>query len=339
MVQKLNPFHQQLWRSPQSVQIGLGESAVVLEQVSANQQRFIDALRHGFADSQLAAVANQTKLPFLQAQELLARLDSVLLDPVLFDPGAEANQQAIWRDADTAGSGPTPEYIRASLDRSASGAAILRGRAKRRVLVAGVDTTSLYTAQLLLRSGVGNLLVRPVLRSALLDHGASPADLTNIELAKASTFREVALVVHSGQQVLDPKDYRHWISHSIPQLGICYQPTGVQVSSVRRPLENGCFRCEHLENCDADPEWAVLAAQLLTSELRFDDSPTISVASGLAAHQALRWLDQLGGFEGNPPNEDFGYRFSSVTGQVSQVPQTRHKDCDCLQLAQQLKIA
>ncbi len=334
MTHKLNPFHQQLWRSPQQLQIGIGDGAVVLNQVTANQQRFIDALRHGFADSQLPAVAKQTKVPFLQAQELLARLDGLLLDA---STGLSENLD--WNQAVTSDRLQSPELVRASLDRSALGQAVIRARGERTVVIPGRCATAYLLAQLMERSGVGRILVHPEVRSALLDLGSNQSVLKNLELAKPSSLRSVDLVFHIGQQVIDPREYRHWIAMGIAQLGIAFQPTGVSVSSVRRPLDNGCLRCEHLFACDFDPAWAVLAAQLLTCELKFDDAATRSTAAGLASHQAIRWLDGLGGFVESSSMPSLGYRFSSVSGAVTQLEERRHDDCDCLDLAQQLKVA
>lgn len=334
MTRKLNPFHQQLWRSNNSIQLGLGDSAVVLEAVTANQQRFINALQHGFAESQVEAIANQVKLPYLQAQELLAKLDGLLLED---SPALAENLD--WNQATVQVVDQSPELVRASLDRSALGQAVLRERANRSVLITSGDITSHVLVQLLAQSGVGQIWVRPSVRSAMLDTGIGVGVIKNLDQARASTLRAVDLVLHSGQQVIDPRTYRHWIGMGLAQLGIAFQPTGVTVSAVRRPLENGCLRCEHLENCDADPEWGVLAAQLLTSQLRFDDTSTRSVAAGLASHQSLRWLDQQGGFSGSVPPEDYGYRFSSVSGSVTRLEQRRHPECDCLELAKQLKVA
>ena len=68
MVLKINPQQQAVWRSPQSMQIGLGDNRVILDELTPAQEKLIAALFLGIADNQLEAIANQSKLDLASAK-------------------------------------------------------------------------------------------------------------------------------------------------------------------------------------------------------------------------------------------------------------------------------
>lgn len=345
MALKLNPHHQLLWHSPSTLQIGTDSRSVVLPQLTAEQERFIDALYFGIAPNQLAALTKQIKLPAQQAQQLLDQLRPLLQQPT--DDTCAFGLPGLPPDP---AQPQYPETVWASLQHSVNGQAVLNQRAKRVVQLDKLDSTGLLAMLALAAAGVGTLvsLDHGVVTQAdtgpngypegLIGHSRTSAAslilqatwpasrLVATNQLRPSQLDSLDAVLFLAQQVIDPKRYGPWAARGIAHQTLIFDATGVEVSPVLRPGTTACLNCQHLHRGQNQQHWAVVSSQLLTSSLRFDHTANRFIGIGLAVQVLIGWLDELGGFGSHA---DHGFRYTSQDGQLEQVAWHRNQACPC----------
>ena len=355
MARRLNPYQQLLWRNPNTAQIGLGPSAVTLAGVTKEQQRFIDALYYGFGESQVDAMAAQSKLPSDQAEALLAQLEPMLIE----DHGAGQRRGKLELGSNPSGLA-LGELVRASLLRGYDGQSVLAARHSDVIYLESLDKTGLLLCQVLAAAGVGYFIIgdadtvsrtdlgndgyprgllgqdRIDAAQRILDAIGGTAKLVPLKGIRTSQLHKVTLAIFSAQQVIDPKPIDRWVKRGTPLLGITFESEGATVSAVLRNNFNGCFRCEHLNRSTLDAHWPEISSQLLASELRFDDAVTRSVAVGLAAQNALAFLDTQNGFGETDSN---GMVYRTETKSLVAKPYQWNSTCDCRALLEQMEVA
>jgi hypothetical protein len=353
MVLKLNSHHQIIWRSPETMQIGLGRSSVTLPNLSNEQERFIDALGVGIANNQVDAVAKQNKLPSEQAHELLLKLQPLLLQapPPATLPKRFAPKPGEPDFEPKSASQGFAEIIRASLIHQTDAELVLRERSLRVVHVENLDKIGLLLLDGLAAAGVGTVVTHDGEDVGASDIGTDgyPAgllgysrfDAANLivessqtetrlvrgESLKARQLDRVDTAILAGQQVLNPKSYSRWISRQVPHLSLIFDTDGFVVSPLVRAGKTACLYCKHLWQQTRDPDWPVISAQLLTSKQTFDDVATRLVGCGLALQNALWTIDAIGGFRTAGGSQ--GYRYDLATGEVRTEPWQPHPDCAC----------
>lgn len=87
MVLRLDPVVPLVWRTPDSVQLGIDPPYAVLDDVTEGVERLLSALRAGISESGWAMLARQAGVPPERTRELLERLDPFLLRPEAPRPG------------------------------------------------------------------------------------------------------------------------------------------------------------------------------------------------------------------------------------------------------------
>ncbi|MFM5904793.1 MAG: hypothetical protein ACKORF_01650 [Micrococcales bacterium] len=354
MVLKLNSHQQVLWRSPETMQIGLGDSQVTLQNVTSGQERFIDALSVGIANNQVDAVAKQSKLPAEQARELLSRLQPLLLQPAppLTLPKRFAPKPGEPDFEPTAPAQAFTEVIRASLNHQVEAQLVMNERALRVVHIDSLDKTGLLLLDGLAAAGVGTVVThdselvgatdlgpdgfptglaghtRFDAASLILEASQTSTRLVRGEKLKDRQLDRVDLAVLVGQQVLNPKRYSRWVNRQVPHLSLIFTTDGLEVSPVVTSGKTACLYCQHLWAQQRDSDWPVISAQLLTSSLVFDDVSSRLLGCGLVLQNALWSLDSVGGFRGSR-TEVTGFVYSQKTGQLTLEKWKPHKDCAC----------
>jgi len=308
MAYKINPFHQLLWRTPNTVQIGVGVRRKIIAGISSGQERLIDALYFGIGEAQLGAMAKQARVPLETAKELITELDSVLLKDVVAADNASTDDTQIARS----------ELVRAGLDFDLPGPVVAGKRRDRAVHLDTLDPTGLTLLLALAAAGVGTFTTRDNARVSRDDIASNvyPAALlgqfrhqaarlildsswpgarlvyTNRSTDKKTARVDLAVLVH--HQVTAPSVVAIWRTMSVPVLEIRYQPDGVEITPVL--TENaGCLICRDHYRQDIDDGHLTLSAQLLGSDLRFDDGSSRLVAAGIASQQILDFLDRAEG--------------------------------------------
>ena len=345
MVLKLNPNHQLLWHNPSTLQIGTDARSVVLPQLSAEQERFIDALYFGIAPNQLAAVAKQARLPAQQAQQLLEQLK-----PLLQKPSDDQHGLGLAAFPEDPSQPQFAETVWASLQHSTSGQAVLNQRAKRVVQIDRLDASGLLAMLALAAAGVGTLVAldQEVVSAAdtgpngypegLIGHPRITAATLILQatwpasrLVSGSQLRPNQLdtadaVLFLAQQVIDPKRYGPWAARGIPHQTLIFDANGVEVSPVLLPGKTACLNCQHLHRSQNQEHWGVVSSQLLTSSLRFDHTSNRFIGIGLAVQVLLGWLDEIGGFD---CADSHGFRYNCQTAELERVEWQRNQACSC----------
>jgi len=333
------------------MQIGLDSRSVILNNISAGQEKFIDALYYGFAPNQLEALARQSKLPLDEARRLVDQLDGLL--------ERQHPTGMPQRKSGTGLSVPAPvnldsafaEIVRASLRHSSNGQQVLLERARRAVHIDVLDGTGVMLAQALVAAGVGTIVSHDsgvvtqfdvgtnAFPQGLLGHARIDALRLMVEASVASRvvsgakLREpqlagidVAVVI--GQQVIDPKRYSLWLSRGVSHLAIRFEATAVEVSPLILVGKTACLHCQQLWFQERDSNWAVMSSQLQTSPVRFDSGANRLIACGLAAQTILAALDAEAGFD-LEPQELGGFRFVHQSRLIEQIAWSNHPQCSC----------
>lgn len=358
MVYKLNAFHQPVWRTPSTLQIGLDARNVVLQDISGPAEKFIDALYFGIAQNQVEAIAKQSKLAPEEAMVLLRKLAALLEAdaPKISgrpNPGEPLNLDASFADR-----------AHASLQHSTDGMAVLQERGRRAIFVERLDATGILLMNAFAGAGIGTIVTQDSAKVSLADVGplAYPAALVGHQRIAAATMllqatwpstklinatrtrdsklNNIDLVLLAGSAISDTHSMSLWNSRQVAQLEIRFEPTGFRVSRVVSPGATPCLICRELCEHMGNTELAAVDAQLAQSDMSFAHSANRVLGAGLALETGLAWLDQVGGFT---REQTSSYRIINA-GVSSGLPTSHmrvedwdfHPDCSCLMVAEQL---
>jgi hypothetical protein len=346
-----------LWRSTESVQLELGERAVVVDgPLAAAVRRLARPSRGAGAGPPLPEPA----LRSLTEAGFLWQLPAPV--PAVGEPGADQPGTHLSA-ADPSGAHlpgahelgvdrlapPEPrlagEFTALAARRGARAAEVLAARRYSAVEVRGSGRTGPLVAAHLAASGVGRVRLaeqRAVRAQHSAPGGVLPSDEGRaLELATADAVRRAApgtatgplppheradLVILACDEPIDP-DHRERLHRSgVVHLVVQLSPGGGVVGPLVIPGLTSCLHCADLHRLDRDPAWTALAVQLSVPRrhARTADVALTGVIAGLATQQALAFLD------GDEP--------ATVDGTLEQHPpdwRVRrrswpvHPDCDC----------
>lgn len=340
MALRINPFHQLTWNNPHSLQIGTDFRAVTIDRVSPPQERLIDALYYGVARTQLPAVARQIHLPTPEADKLLEQLMPLLYEST--DVPLDGNLGLGVR-------------AQASLDNCAQDTTVLARRQASVIEIVNLDATGLGLMLALAASGIGTLIspdaskvseadcASNIYPRALLGYQRFQAAKLILDsswpgsraVSSARVFKSTPrpdLTVMVNHQATPAEEVGRLRTLGRRVLEIRYCPTGFEVSPVLSTA-SACLLCREHHLQDADPNHLVRQAQLLGSQLRFDDAGSRMLSSGLALQQALRFIDSGEGLTGDGLAGDtgsLGYRYTRLPAvELRGVEWLVHPACSC----------
>ena len=358
MVYKLNAFHQPVWRTPSTLQIGLDARRVLLSNVTGPAEQFIDALYFGIAQNQVEAIAKQVKLPAEDALALLRKLEPLLeTDPPEQDRRPNLGS-AINADASF------PDRAFASLEHSTDGAAVLAERGRRAIFVEKLDATGVMILNAFAAAGVGTIVTQDAgkVRSSDVGPLSYPAALVGHQRIAAATMllestwpstklvsairtkdsklNNIDLAFFTGSATSAAHTASIWNSRQVPQMELRFEPTGVRVSSVVVPGITPCLICRELCEHMGNTELAAVAAQLSQSDMNFAHSANRILAVGLALQNGLGWLDETAGFSGHRGPSYRVLQAGATSGESATKLRIEdwdfHADCSCKLVAEQL---
>lgn len=345
MVFRINPNHQALWRNPFEMQLGLGQSQVVLKKLTPAQERLIAALYRGIADQQLPAITKELGLSKADSDSVLEQVGPIMLaeNPKLKSK-VELTQDFV--------AGAFAEIIRASLLHAVDGEAVLIGRAGRSIHIEDISRTGLAIAQGLAAAGVGHLISHDEQRVQRVDLGptAYPSQLlgrpridalrtmlaASPNKAVVSTgkkilekqLQKIDCAVLIVQQAIEPRRYSHWANRDVPHIAVSFDTEFASVSPMIIPGRTACLFCLENMRTDQDSNWPVLASQLIGSQKKFDDAASQLFAAGVVIQKILARIDKVAGFEQSEENLS-GYRMNLKTGEITEFVWPKHKACSC----------
>jgi len=152
MVIRINPARLPVWRSPNTLQLGLGTEALLLPGMRVEHEKLINLLYRGVADGSLKTISRSVGSSDEETDALLKRLAPALLH----EYSEPAHPTVVLSETFVAQA--FAEIIRASFNTSVDGQTILRTRAARVVSLASADKASLVLALALASAGVGAIL-------------------------------------------------------------------------------------------------------------------------------------------------------------------------------------
>ena len=153
MVIKINPARVPVWRSPTSLQLGLGSTSIRLDNLTNPQEQLLQLLYRGVADAAIDDVARDVGASKSETAALVARVAPALI---------QIEEKASKRPAEQGVSDPFiaqafAEIIRASFSTDRDGALVLANRASKRVFISELNRVGLVLLQALATAGIGEI--------------------------------------------------------------------------------------------------------------------------------------------------------------------------------------
>jgi hypothetical protein len=347
MVLKINRHHPSAWRNLEDLQVSIGTSRVILENVSVPEQNMVALLYRGVADGQYQTLAEAVGLEPQAATDLIRRLE-----PLLEKSPKAAPVRKLPALSESYVDSAIAEITRAALEQQADGIDVLRLRQSRVVHVDSLSKAGLGLVRGLVEAGVGKVISHDNRRVQARDLGADGYDesqlgtsrylaanqilqrapkqsrLANGNRMSINALSAIDAAVLISQQVIEPRRYLNWQNRHVPHVAITFALDEILVSPMIMPGNSPCLLCLELNRSKVDESWPALSVQLARSDLRFDDVSSRMFANGLAIRQVLSVLDR-NFVEPNLPAFTRGYRFDFSTQRVSELAWPKLPSCSC----------
>ena len=338
-----------IWRDPNTLQIGLDQNKIVIENLSLAQQQIIDALYSGVLDLQQEVLDEMFKADHGTTNQLIAKLTSVMENSETVSSAHGDWQQLAFA-----------ELCRVALDYEVNPEMVLAERWQRVVHIDQLDKTGVLLTKGLLASGVGKVVTHDdgkVLTTDLgeLGFGRESKGQARFELVKEELERlslpqsktprfvnlsfkptkdlKISFAVTVGHLATPPATYLRWLNRDVPHLNINFDLLEAQISPIVIPGATPCLNCLAESKVDEDPAWPVIASQLIDMPRTRDDSASLLTVTGLALRAILRHLDEAAGFTVPSDSEKQfreGYRLEYSTGNVYRTQFEFHTLCNCI---------
>lgn len=294
MVHQINPALARLWIADNARQYGY-KKALTVSELSEPQQRLLDYFELGLTSSQHSNLPRLAKASQETVSDLESRLQSVLWQ----SPTGISRSDVESRFAEIARvllQGLDPEEVK-------------KLRKSKSVFIETLDATGLTIAKALAIAGVGKQLSLDQKRVSSQDvsqlgYLAAQLGLPRVRAAQAligsdlqmhsrisGSFDAVSLAVLITTDIVNPASYQIWQARDIPHLSIVFDEEGVEVSPLIEPGNTSCLACYEKYRIETEPNWPVIAPQLLALDRTLADSALLLFASGVAVNQILNFLD------------------------------------------------
>lgn len=294
MVHQINPALARLWIADNARQYGY-KKALTVSELSEPQQRLLDYFELGLTSSQHSNLPPLAKASQETVSDLESRLQSVLWQ----SPTGISRSDVESRFAEIARvllQGLDPEEVK-------------KLRKSKSVFIETLDATGLTIAKALALAGVGKQLSLDQIRVSSQDvsqlgYLAAQLGLPRVRAAQAligtdlqmhsrisGSFDAVSLAVLITTDIVNPASYQIWQARDIPHLSIVFDEEGVEVSPLIEPGKTSCLACYEKHRIETEPNWPVIAPQLLALDRTLADSALLLFASGVAVNQMLNFID------------------------------------------------
>lgn len=294
MVHQINPALARLWIADNARQYGY-KKALTVSELSEPQQRLLDYFELGLTSSQHSNLPRLAKASEQTVSDLESRLQSVLWQ----SPTGISRSDVESRFAEIARvllQGLDPEEVK-------------KLRKSKSVFIETLDATGLTIAKALALAGVGKQLSLDQIRVSSQDvsqlgYLAAQLGLPRVRAAQAligtdlqmhsrisGSFDAVSLAVLITTDIVNPASYQIWQARDIPHLSIVFDEEGVEVSPLIEPGNTSCLACYEKHRIETEPNWPVIAPQLLALDRTLADSALLLFASGVAVNQILNFID------------------------------------------------
>lgn len=335
MVIKINPARVPVWRSPTSLQLGLGNTSIRLDNLTNPQEQLLQLLYRGVADASIDDVARDVGASKSETAALVARVAPALI---------QVEESALKRTPEQRAPDPFiaqafAEIIRASFSTDRDGALVLANRASKRVFINELNRVGLLLLQALATAGIGEICTEDRTLVTTSDVGAlgySQADIgrTRVEAAaallarsqqpaKLSLARTSDFVVMIANHLVSSEATPAVGQKQIPRLMVELSFDQSRISPVLIAGVTSCLDCRITSELESDEGWAAMMTQLKFRTERLDDSQTALLCAGLALERTLSWVDS--GAIGDNQSTVIDHRTGRLRHEVWQID----PECHC----------
>jgi hypothetical protein len=335
VVIKINPARVPVWRSPTSLQLGLGNTSIRLDNLTNPQEQLLQLLYRGVADASIDDVARDVGASKSETAALVARVAPALIQ-VEENTLKRTHEQ---RSPDPFIAQAFAEIIRASFSTDRDGALVLANRASKRVFINELNRVGLLLLQALATAGIGEICTEDRTLVTSSDVGAlgySQVDIgsTRVEAAasllarsqqpaKLSLARTSDFVVMIANHLVSSEATPAVGQKQIPRLMVELSFDQSCISPVLIAGVTSCLDCRITSELEADEGWAAMMTQLRFRTERLDDSQTALLCAGLALERTLSWVDS--GAIGDNQSTVIDHRTGRLRHEVWQID----PDCHC----------
>ncbi|GAA3872199.1 hypothetical protein GCM10022381_14090 [Leifsonia kafniensis] len=326
MVIRLNPQYPVVWRTPDSIQIGIDRPVTVVTHVSTALERVVNLLRVGLPRTSIVMMSREVGATDAELAGLLRALR-----PALIATGDDRSPESDPRTEPEC----VPERPTHTL-----------------VCIDGVGPTADGIARSLTGLGIPVLAASPVDPLApvdpldpLVDPARSPNHGTNRHLhafappgaAPTGTAPPppplpaptAAVAVVIGNYALDPRRHGRWLRRDIRHLPVLFGDRDVNIGPFVEPGVGPCLYCVELHHIDADPAWPAIAYQLSD---RLAPTETARISMDVTALVAGIVADRVE--TGSSELAAVSFVLDAATGQLTRRAHQPHERCGCRALSE-----
>jgi bacteriocin biosynthesis cyclodehydratase domain-containing protein len=330
MIYRLDPAVPLVWRTPDTIQLGIDQPMVIFPGVTGALMQVLEALRRGVPRSGAILLGREAGASDGEIFALLHRLRPVLLGDG--EPGQAKRLPPASAPALVCvdGAGPTADRIRLLLHDLGFGVDSLRN-----TTTTGLDVprerdtgTGAGTAAAIAADTASAAAERPL-------HHDDRDDIPGLEASAHSVHRLAApapaptvdLAVVVAHYVIDPARHGRWLNRDVPHLPVVFGDTSIRLGPLVEPGSGPCLYCLELARMDDDPAWPAMAAQLLRATAATETTrASIDVATQVAGivDDRLR--------SGARPLFGESVSISAAAGKVRRLGHLPHERCGCRSL-------
>lgn len=297
----LPPVLHTVWRDAGVLQIGLDpDRAVVLHGISPAHFRFIGLLDGFHSLAQLVIRARHLQISSADVSQLLRKLSDA---GVLIDLGETPQRDLLGAEFTGRAMGAPRQPFGEAAARRASSMVVVRGARRLGAVIANT----------LCGAGIGAVHVQQggiVDRSDVTTGGYRIGDVgerRNVAIDRLLATNRAG----AGNTTLDPAQRPDLVvltdpwpppdedEHALQLAGVPYLCATIRerrtiIGPFVIPRESSCLQCQYLHRADRDDRWLSVFRQLRLANRSREDAGETSlnlIGAGLAAAQALQWLD------------------------------------------------
>jgi hypothetical protein len=308
MILRLDPRRPIVWRTPNSLQIGVDPALAMLFDVSVGESRVIDALVTGVTRSGLDMLAYRAAVSPAQVERLLSSLTAALL-PSSPDAVSPPTHSLAVRGH---GIG-TDRIVGVLLEEGHRVTSALASEGVSFINRAGAGRGSVSGSGSGNGAGSGNgrtrRRVRPAAGAAAADPGEQP-------------FAAILVSTH----VVDPHEHLRWLRRDIRHLPVIFGEAGVTIGPLVIAGTSACLSCVEQQRTRVDSSRPAIMAQLW-------GTAAAAETTSWATEAAVEVVRMLRASIRNPNHAAFSVRLDTQTGERRLRVWRATDECGCRELS------
>ena len=302
MILRLDPRRPLVWRTPNSLQIGVDPALAVLLDVSVGESRVIDALVTGVTRSGLDMLAYRAEVSPAQVERLLLSLTAAML------PGSPEAENPPTHPLVVRGHGIGADRI--------VGVLLEEGhRVSSTLSDESVSSANRAGARTGNGRGRSRRSVGPAVGAAAAGPGEQP-------------FAAILVSTH----VVDPHEHLCWLRRDIRHLPVVFGEAGVTIGPLVIAGTSACLSCVEQQRTHVDPSRPAIMAQLW-------GTAAAAETTSWATEAAVEVVRMLRASIRNPDHAAFSVRLDTQTGERRLRVWRATDECGCRELSRLVPVS